>query len=101
VEAGTSKDKHRMNYNPKLLVTLLRIAGTAAVVLGAVLPLPALADKGDAASSSAREAFRNGERVRLGGRSRRCRAIRCNPGPSTGPCACGSTMAMPAVSPTI
>ena len=55
-----------MNYNPKLLVTLLRIAGTAAVVLGAVLPLPALADKGDAAFLFAREAFRNGERVRLG-----------------------------------
>ena len=53
-----------MNYNPKLLVSLLRIAG--AVVLGAMLSPAALADKGDAAFLSAREAFRNGERVRLG-----------------------------------
>ena len=55
-----------MNYNPKLLVSLLHIAGTAAVVLGIALPPSALADKGDAAFLSAREAFRNGERVRLG-----------------------------------
>jgi soluble lytic murein transglycosylase len=55
-----------MNYNPKLLAFLLRIAGAAAVVLAAALSPPALADKGDAAFLSAREAFRNGERVRLG-----------------------------------
>jgi soluble lytic murein transglycosylase len=55
-----------MNYNPKLLVSLLRVAGAAIIVFGAALSPPAFADKGDAAFLSAREAFRNGERVRLG-----------------------------------
>jgi soluble lytic murein transglycosylase len=46
----------------------LRIAGCGRGLCSAPSPAaaPALADKGDAASSSAREAFRNGERVRLG-----------------------------------
>jgi soluble lytic murein transglycosylase len=55
-----------MNYNPKLLASLLRVAGAAIIVFGAVLSPPAFADKGDAVFLSAREAFRNGERVRLG-----------------------------------
>ena len=55
-----------MNYNPKLPVSLSRIVGAAAVVLAGALSLPASADKGDAAFLSAREAIRNGERVRLG-----------------------------------
>ena len=56
-----------MNYNPKPVVSLPRIALTAAFAFAvAAAPAPATADRGDAAFLSAREAFRNGERVRLG-----------------------------------
>ena len=56
-----------MNYNPKPAMSLSRIALVAAFSAAvAVAPVPALADRGDAAFLSAREAFRSGERVRLG-----------------------------------
>jgi len=56
-----------MNYNPKPAKPLSRHAGRAAIVLLAVVATaPVFADRGDAAFLSAREAFRNGERVRLG-----------------------------------
>jgi soluble lytic murein transglycosylase len=56
-----------MNYNPKPAMSLYRIGLAAAVFLAAaVAPAPTLADRGDAAFLSAREAFRNGERMRLG-----------------------------------
>ena len=56
-----------MNYNPKPVMTRFRIALVAAFSIIVVLvPAPAFADRGDAAFLSAREAFRNGERVRLG-----------------------------------
>jgi soluble lytic murein transglycosylase len=63
-----------MNYNPKPAVSQFRIALVAAFAIAvAVASAPALcvpsatlADRGDAAFLSARDAFRNGERVRLG-----------------------------------
>jgi len=56
-----------MNYNPKPAKHLSRHAGRVAIALLAVAVMaPAFADRGDAAFLSAREAFRNGERVRLG-----------------------------------
>ncbi len=56
-----------MNYNPKPAKHLSRHAGRAVIALLAVAVMaPAFADRGDAAFLSAREAFRNGERVRLG-----------------------------------
>ncbi len=63
-----------MNYNPKLAMSLSRIVLLAAFsVTVAVVPTPALcvpaemiAVRGDTAFLSAREAFHNGERVRLG-----------------------------------
>ncbi len=55
-----------MNYNRKPALSLSRIARVAALSLAvAMTPLLTLADPGDAAFLSAREAFRNGERVRL------------------------------------
>lgn len=56
-----------MNYNPKPVMSLSRIAllGVFSLVV-AVAPAPTFADRGDAAFLAAREAFRNGERVRLG-----------------------------------
>ena len=56
-----------MNYNPKPAMSLSRIALIAAFGCAVALaPAPSLAERGDAAFLSAREAFRNGERVRLG-----------------------------------
>jgi len=56
-----------MNYNPKPAKPLSRSVGRVAIALLAVAAMaPAFADRGDAAFLSAREAFRNGERVRLG-----------------------------------
>ena len=56
-----------MNYNPKPAMSPSRIALVAAFAVATVVaPLPALAERGDAAFLAAREAFRNGERVRLG-----------------------------------
>ena len=63
-----------MNYNLNPAMSLYRIGLAATVFLGvAIAPTPAqcaslgaFADRGDAAFLSAREAFRNGERVRLG-----------------------------------
>jgi soluble lytic murein transglycosylase len=56
-----------MNYNPKPAMSLSRIALVAALFgLAAVAPAPAVAERGDVAFVSAREAYRNGERVRLG-----------------------------------
>ncbi len=63
-----------MNYNPKPAMSLSRFALIAAFSCAvAVVPAPALCassatlvERGDAAFLSAREAFRNGERVRLG-----------------------------------
>ena len=63
-----------MNYNLNPAMSLYRIGLAATVFLGvAIAPAPAqcaslgaFADRGDAAFLSAREAFRNGERVRLG-----------------------------------
>ncbi len=63
-----------MNYNPKPALSLYRMGLAAAIALGlAGLSAPALclpsgnsASRGDALFLSAREAFRNGERVRLG-----------------------------------
>ncbi|MDP2809287.1 MAG: transglycosylase SLT domain-containing protein [Rhodocyclaceae bacterium] len=62
-----SRNQSRQNYNPKPAMSLSRIALVAVFsVAAAVVPAPACADRGDAAFLSAREAFRNGERVRLG-----------------------------------
>ena len=56
-----------MNYNPKPALSLSRIALRAVFACAVAVPsAPTLADRGDAAFLSAREAFRNGERVRLG-----------------------------------
>ena len=56
-----------MNYNPKPALSLSRIALRAVFACAIAVPsAPTLADRGDAAFLSAREAFRNGERVRLG-----------------------------------
>ncbi len=56
-----------MNYNPKPAMSPSRIALVAAFAVAIVVaPSPALAERGDAAFLAAREAFRNGERVRLG-----------------------------------
>lgn len=56
-----------MNYNLNPSLSPYRIGFAVAVFLAAaVAPAPAFADRGDAALLSAREAFRNGERVRLG-----------------------------------
>ena len=63
-----------MNYNPKPAMSLYRIGLAATLFLGvAAAPAPALcvplgtiADRGDTVFLSAREAFRNGERIRLG-----------------------------------
>ena len=61
-----------MNFKPKPAMSLSRTALIAAFVAAAVVPAPALCapsatrvDHGDAALLAAREAFRNGERVRL------------------------------------
>jgi soluble lytic murein transglycosylase len=55
-----------MNYNRKPPLSLSRIVRVAAISLAvAMTPVLTLADPGDAAFLSAREAFRNGERVRL------------------------------------
>ena len=56
-----------MNYNPKPAMSPSRIALVAAFAVATVVaPSSALAERGDAAFLAAREAFRNGERVRLG-----------------------------------
>jgi len=56
-----------MNYNPKPAMSPARIALIAAFGCAvAAAPAPGFAERGDAAFLSAREAFRNGERVRLG-----------------------------------
>ena len=56
-----------MNYNPKPATPPSRIVLVAVfAALAAAISPPAFADRGDAAFLSAREAFRNGERVRLG-----------------------------------
>jgi len=56
-----------MNYNPKPSLSLSRIAVIAGFTVAvAAAAMPVFADRGDAAFLSAREAFRNGERVRLG-----------------------------------
>jgi len=61
-----------MNYKPKPALSLPRIALMAAFIAVVAVPLPAVcapaatrADYGDAALLAAREAFRNGERVKL------------------------------------
>jgi len=55
-----------MNYNRKPTLSLSRIVRVAAFSLAvAMTPVVTWADPGDAAFLSAREAFRNGERVRL------------------------------------
>lgn len=61
-----------MNYKPKSAMPLPRIALIAAFIVAVVAPAPVLCapsatrvDHGDAALLAAREAFRNGERVRL------------------------------------
>ena len=61
-----------MNYKPKPALSLPRITLIAAFIAAAAVPAPALCapaatrvDYGDAALLAAREAFRNGERVRL------------------------------------
>ncbi|BAO31344.1 lytic transglycosylase domain-containing protein [Sulfuritalea hydrogenivorans] len=56
-----------MNYNPNSVTSLCRIGLVAATFMGiAVAPAPTYAERGDTVFLSAREAFRNGERVRLG-----------------------------------
>ena len=55
-----------MNYNPKPALSLSRVALAAACSVVVLASTPTFADRGDAAFLSAREAFRNGERVRLG-----------------------------------
>ncbi len=62
-----------MNYKRKPSPSLLRIFPAVCVLLAFALPAPALAvpsatqvERGDAAFLLARDAFRNGERVRLG-----------------------------------
>jgi soluble lytic murein transglycosylase len=62
-----------MNYNPKSAMSLSRIAFVVAFAAAVAAPGPArcapsatLVDRGDAAFLVARDAFRNGERVRLG-----------------------------------
>jgi soluble lytic murein transglycosylase len=54
-----------MNYNPKSLRPLASIAATLACAL-VLTSTPAMAERGDAEFLIARDAFRNGERVRLG-----------------------------------
>ncbi len=62
-----------MNYKRKPYPSLLRIVPAILALMALALPLPALAapstaqvERGDAAFLLARDAFRNGERVRLG-----------------------------------
>jgi soluble lytic murein transglycosylase len=56
-----------MNYNLKPAMSRLRIVLAAlATAAAAVVSAPTLADRGDAAFLLARDAFRNGEQVRLG-----------------------------------
>jgi hypothetical protein len=98
VEAEPVETKHRMNYNPKLPVTVAdRPARGLCAPRRAVAP--ALADAATRLPLRRAKPSATASGCAWGGRSRRCRAIRCNPGPSTGPCACGSTTAMPAASP--
>lgn len=55
-----------MNYKPKSAMPVSRIVLAAFSLAAAVLSAPVLAERGDAALLLARDAFRNGERVRLG-----------------------------------
>ena len=55
-----------MNYKPKSAMLVSRIVLAAFSLAAAVLSAPVLAERGDEALLLARDAFRNGERVRLG-----------------------------------
>jgi soluble lytic murein transglycosylase len=54
-----------MNYKRKPLLNLYRAAPALASLLLAVVSAPTFADRGDTSFLAARDAFRNGERVRL------------------------------------
>lgn len=55
-----------MNYKPKSAMPVSRIVLAAFSLAAAVLSAPVLAERGDEALLLARDAFRSGERVRLG-----------------------------------
>ncbi len=65
-----------MNYKRKPATPLFRFALTALALLAAAAAAPACADRSDAAFLAAREAFRNGERVRF---ARQVEALRGHP----------------------